>query len=90
MFRILISALFAVTLALAPLRVFADDPPAPAAKVVQFHVTIADDEFTFMQPHNSFQLFGKPQKPLDANREVHRNNFGMDLPGSPRVVWMLE
>lgn len=51
------------------------------------HITISADEYEAMQPRSSgggFPGFGGPRPPaqteLDPKREVHRNNFGMDLP----------
>jgi spore coat protein H len=53
-------------------------------KVWPIHVTISADEFAAMQPRAASGGgfgFGKPaEKPLDPKRELHRNNFGMDLP----------
>lgn len=50
------------------------------------HLTLSAAEFAAMQPRaaggGGFGFgFGKPpEKPVDPKREVHRNNFGMDLP----------
>jgi hypothetical protein len=63
-------------------------PPAPAVfdplKVWQVHVTVSAEEFAAMQPRaaRGFPGFGPaPKEPkADPKREVHRNNFGMDLP----------
>ncbi len=51
------------------------------------HLTLSAAEFGALQPRaagggGGFGFgFGKPpEKPVDPKREVHRNNFGMDLP----------
>src|SRR5688500_15663631 len=57
-------------------------------RVWDVHITISAEEFAAMQPRGArgFPGFGPgpapkaPEKPIDPNREVHRNNFGVDLP----------
>lgn len=61
----------------------ADTPPGPFT-ILQVSITIPADEYAAMQPRGGFQGFGgapqPPAKPLDPAREVHRNNFGTQLP----------
>lgn len=54
-------------------------------KVWQVHITLSADEFAAIQPRGGRGFgFGPPAKEpppkIDPKREVHRNNFGMDLP----------
>ena len=56
-------------------------------KVWNVHITLTSAEFEAMQPRGGFNPFGPPppkpkvaEKPLDPDREVHRNTFGVDLP----------
>lgn len=68
----------------------AADKPKPgdgvfeAGKVWPVHITLSAEEFAAMQPRGGFRGFGPPPKapdpPADPKREVHRNNFGVDLP----------
>lgn len=62
----------------------AADKPADVfapGKVWQVHITLSAEEFAAIQPRGGFGPQPKaPAKPADPNREVHRNNFGVDLP----------
>ena len=56
-------------------------------KIWSFHITMTADEFKAMQPKPSagggfgFNFGKKPEeKAAEPKREVHKNNFGMDLP----------
>ncbi|VTR93657.1 spore coat assembly protein : Spore coat assembly protein OS=uncultured Oceanospirillales bacterium HF0500_29K23 PE=4 SV=1: CotH: EF-hand_5: EF-hand_5 [Gemmata massiliana] len=63
-------------------------------QVWDVHITISAEEFAAMQPRTGrgFPGFGPgaapkaPEKPVDPNREVHRNNFGADLPWATGTV----
>ena len=63
-------------------------------RVWDVHITISAEEFAAMQPRGGrgFPGFGPgpaskaPEKPADPNREVHRNNFGVDLPWATGTV----
>jgi spore coat protein H len=74
----------------------AKDPGAPGAgpfdpaKVWPVHITLSAEEFAAIQPRGGFG-FGpptkEPAKPADPAREVHRSQFGTDLPwGTGSVV----
>lgn len=77
-------------------RVGAAEKPAAVfvpGKLWQIHITLSAEEFAAIQPRGprGFPGFGpapkEPEKPADPNREVHRNNFGVDLPwGTGAVV----
>ncbi|MFO0937565.1 MAG: CotH kinase family protein [Gemmataceae bacterium] len=67
----------------------ADDKVFTSGKVWSFQITMSADEFKAMQPKPSngggggfgFNFGKKPEpKPTEPKREVHKNNFGMDLP----------
>jgi spore coat protein H len=74
--------------------------PAPAAdpavyapgKLWQVHLTLSAEEYAAIQPRGKggFPGFGPPpkaqEKPADPGREVHRNNFGVDLPWGSGAV----
>lgn len=52
-------------------------------KVWPVHIEISAEEYAAMQPRgggNPFFGFLSPSAPADPAREVHRNEFGMDLP----------
>ncbi len=57
-----------------------------AGKVWQVHITLSAEEYAAIEPRGGrgFPKGGpsakEPDKPVDPKREVHRNNFGMDLP----------
>lgn len=57
-----------------------------SGKVWAIHLSLTAEEFAAMQPRavggGGFGFgFGRPPaKPVDPKREMHRNNFGMDLP----------
>lgn len=90
-FRILGSLSLAL-FAIHPLATVAEVPKAAvgifeSGKVWPIHLTLSGEEFAAMQPRaaaggGGFGFgFGKPpEKPVDPKRDVHRNNFGMDLP----------
>lgn len=60
--------------------------PFAPGKVWQVHITLSAAEYAAIEPRGNrgFPGFGTPpkapEKPADPNREVHRNNFGTDLP----------
>jgi spore coat protein H len=60
------------------------------SKVWRVHITLPADEYAAMQPRGRGFGFGPrpaaPEKPLDPDREVHRNSFGMDLPWATGAV----
>ena len=69
----------------------AADKPGPAAafaagKVWQVHITLSAEEYAAIEPRGGrgFPGFGAPPKApgkaADPKREVHRNDFGVDLP----------
>ncbi len=70
----------------------AADADRDPLKVWEVHLTIAADEFEAMQPRpgQPFPGFGpapkQPVKPLDPGRQVHRNNFGFDLPWATGTI----
>jgi spore coat protein H len=92
----------ALALVVLPLTAPADDKPKrdpvrAAAfepnRVWDVHVTLTAAEFEAMQPRGGFNMFGPPQpkakapeRPLDPNREVHKNTFGVDLPWASGTV----
>jgi len=55
-------------------------------KVWQVHITLSAEEYAAIQPRGGrgFPGFGpqpkEPEKPIDPKREVHRSQFGSDLP----------
>ena len=89
-------------LAVTPLTALADDrPKADPVRVAAFepnkvwdvHVTLTAAEFEAMRPRGGFNMFGPPQpkakapeKPLDPNREVHKNTEKVVLPWATGTV----
>ncbi|MFO0810255.1 MAG: CotH kinase family protein [Gemmataceae bacterium] len=79
-----------VTVAVAGVAASAD-PPA-VGPVWQVRLTLSADEYAAMQPRArggfpGFEAAPKaPEKPADADRESHRNNFGLDLPWAKGTV----
>src|SRR4051794_23604239 len=57
-------------------------------KVWPVHITLSAAEFAAIQPRGGFGAPPKePAKPADPKRDVHRNQFGADLPwGTGSVV----
>ncbi len=56
-------------------------------KLWPVHITLSAEEYAAIEPRGNrgFPGFGQPapkapDKPVDSKREVHRNNFGTDLP----------
>ncbi|HEX4588919.1 MAG TPA: CotH kinase family protein, partial [Gemmataceae bacterium] len=91
--RLSLPALLTALALLSAFRPAAAAEPAKSAagvyepdKVWQVQITLPADEYAAMQPRSArgFRGFGAPppaaEKPLDPDREVHRNSFGMDLP----------
>ncbi|MBN9521181.1 CotH kinase family protein [bacterium] len=85
-FRRLAPALLAAAL-LAPGA--AADPAAYApGKLWPVHITLSAEEDAAIQPRGGYG-FGPPKAPatpIDPNREVHRNTFGVDLPWGTGAV----
>lgn len=78
---VLFAALAVVAFAMSAVA----EPPVPDAyapgKVWQVHLTLSAEEYAAIEPRSrGFLFFGPAQKPLDPGREVHRNDFGVDLP----------
>lgn len=76
----------------------AADKPDPTKRafdpgsVLKVYLALSADEYAAMQPRSNggFPGFGPapkaPEKPADPGREVHRNNFGADLPWATGTV----
>lgn len=61
----------------------AAESPFGMDRIWQVHITIPPGEYAAMQPRGGGGPFGPPPEPLaplEQGREVHRNNFGADLP----------
>ena len=57
-------------------------------RIWQVYLTIAADEYAAMQPRfGGVVVYGpQPKQPPAGGREVHRNNFGVDLPWATGAV----
>ncbi len=71
----------------APPALAADDPGAAevytSGKLWPIHITLTPEEYAAIEPRNAPGLFnfgGTPKNQGKPVREMHRNNFGMDLP----------
>jgi spore coat protein H len=87
--------LAAFTLVISPLAgaTFAQDAsPFSTVSVLPVHITLSAEEYAAIQPRGKIGFFGPqpktPEKPADPNREVHRNDFGVDLPWGVGVIAM--
>ena len=80
----------AVVLAFQLPATAADKPDAKREPLTIWpvHLTIAADEYAAMQPRfgGIVQYGPQPKQPPVKGREIHRNNFGMDLPWATGAV----
>ena len=95
--RLSLAVAVALTLAVAARPAPAGDKVASGAaafdpsKVWPVHITLSAEEYAAIQPRRGFGGFGpprkEPEKPADPKRDVHRNQFGTDLPwGTGSVI----
>lgn len=80
-------------LACAPSALAADDPGAAAVfalgKVWPVHITLSPEEYAAIAPRSApgfFHFGARPKTAEKPAREVHRNNFNMDLPWGSGAV----
>jgi spore coat protein H len=85
--RLLLAVAVAVTLAVPARPAPAEDKGASGAaafdpgKVWPVHITLSAEEYAAVQPRGGFAAPpNEPAKPAETKREVHRTQFGADLP----------
>lgn len=88
--RLIVVALMTLAL-LGSQRLTAADNPSvfSPGKVWQVHITLSSAEYEAIEPRGNRGFGMQPKaaaKPIDPNREVHRNAFGADLLGAPELL----